>query len=51
VTTTEQRDTYWCCCFCGRECAGHEPATFICCGEIGHTEERYEDTGEPVESE
>ena len=43
------RDTYWACMFCGRECYGAEPATFICCGEIGHTEERDEETGEPVE--
>jgi hypothetical protein len=44
-----KRDTYWACCFCGNECGAHEPATFICCGEIGHTEERDEETGEPVE--
>ena len=44
-----KRDTYWCCCYCGNECAGHEPATFICCGEIGHVEERDEETGEPVD--
>jgi hypothetical protein len=45
-----KRDTYWACCYCGNECQGAEPATFRCCGEIGHTEERYEDTGEPVDA-
>jgi len=44
-----KRDTYFACVFCGNECGSHEPATFICCGEIGHTEERDEETGEPVE--
>ena len=44
-----KRDTYFCCVFCGNECGAHEPATFICCREIGHTEERDEETGEPVE--
>ena len=44
-----KRDTYWCCCYCGNECGSAEPATFMCCGEIGHVEERDEETGEPVD--
>ena len=44
-----KRDTYHCCMFCGAECGSAEPATFICCGEIGHTEERDEETGEPAD--
>ena len=44
----EQQETLWVCSYCGREATG-EPCTFICCGEIGHVEEVYANTGEPVE--
>jgi transcription elongation factor Elf1 len=44
-----KRDTYFACVYCGQDVGSHEPATFLCCGECGHVEERDEETGEPVE--
>ena len=47
---SDERETEWVCAFCGASADGApDPAVFSCCGEVGHVEQVYRDTGEPVE--
>jgi hypothetical protein len=47
----QERETEWVCAYCGSSADGApDPSQHHCCGEVGHVEEVYRDTGESVQA-